>query len=128
MDNCITCESRTECTSCIDGFIINNNLCHKINNNDNNNDDDGLGIGVTLGIIFGCIGFVLLVIGIVYFLWKKVFNKNNNQDNAESVKNFANNDAINIDGNEKVEIVKVEKNVDNEKVVVFPKRRSIHNG
>ncbi len=40
MDNCNTCESRTECTSCLDGFILSNNLCNKINNDNNDNNDN----------------------------------------------------------------------------------------
>ena len=125
MDNCNTCESRTECTSCLDGFILSNNLCNKINND--NNDDDGLGTGAIIGIVFGVVGFLLLAILTGYYLIKKVFNKNNGKQVNTNANNAVNDDAINIDGNERVEIVKDEKTVDTEKVDVQNKKRSIHN-
>ena len=125
MDNCNTCESRTECTSCLDGFILSNNLCNKINND--NNDDDGLGTGAIIGIVFGVVGFLLLAILTGYYLIKKVFNKNNGKQVNTNANNAVNDDAINIEGNERVEIVKDEKTVDTEKVDVQNKKRSIHN-
>jgi len=125
MDNCNTCESRTECTSCLDGFILSNNLCNKINND--NNDDDGLGTGAIIGIVFGVVGFLLLAILTGYYLIKKVFNKNNGNQVNTNANNAVNDDAINIEGNERVEIVKDEKNVETEKVDVQNKKRSIHN-
>ena len=125
MDNCNTCESRTECTSCLDGFILSNNLCNKINND--NNDDDGLGTGAIIGIVFGVVGFLLLAILTGYYLIKKVFNKNNGKQVNTNANNAVNDDAINIEGNERVEIVKDEKNVETEKVDVQNKKRSIHN-
>ena len=125
MDNCNTCESRTECTSCLDGFILSNNLCNKINTD--NNDDDGLGTGAIIGIVFGVVGFLLLAILTGYYLIKKVFNKNNGKQVNTNANNAVNDDAINIEGNERVEIVKDEKTVDTEKVDVQNKKRSIHN-
>ena len=83
MDNCNTFDSRTECTSCLDGFFLSNNLCNKINNDNN---DDGLGTGAIIGIVFGAVGFLLIVILTGYYLIKKVFNKNNGNNRLKLLK------------------------------------------
>jgi len=124
MDNCITCDSSTVCTSCQEGFTLNDHSCNNIANKDD--DDDGLSTGAIIGIVFGCVGFLLLVAGVVYFLMAKVFKKNNNND-METIPN------------EKVEIPEEkadkepeneEKNLQKEKeneAVVHTTRRTIHN-
>ena len=123
MDNCITCDSSTVCTSCQEGFTLNDHSCSNIANDE---DDDGLSTGAIIGIVFGCVGFLLLIAGVVYFLMAKVFKKNNNND-METIPN------------EKVEIPEEkadkepeneEKNLQKEKeneAVVHTKRRTIHN-
>ena len=80
MDNCIKCDSGTVCTSCQEGFNLNNNhLCSKIDTNNNNDKkNDGLSTGAILGIVFGCVGFLLIVAGVIYLLVTKVFKKNKN--------------------------------------------------
>ena len=123
MENCITCDSSTVCTSCQEGFTLNDHSCSNIANDE---DDDGLSTGAIIGIVFGCVGFLLLIAGVVYFLMAKVFKKNNNND-METIPN------------EKVEIPEEkadkepeneEKNLQKEKeneAVVHTKRRTIHN-
>ena len=111
MDNCITCDSSTVCTSCQAGFVLSGNLCSNADDG-----DDGLSTGAIIGIVFGCIGFLLLVAGIAFFLITKIFKKNNNN-------------VIQMDANNKVEIQE-EKGVEKEKVnevVLHKAKRSIHN-
>ena len=111
MDNCITCDSSTVCTSCQAGFVLSGNLCSNADDG-----DDGLSTGAIIGIVFGCIGFLLLVAGIAFFLITKVFKKNINN-------------VIQMDANNKVEIQE-EKGVEKEKVnevVLHKAKRSIHN-
>ena len=78
IENCVTCSSRTVCTKCEEGFRVNNNICQKIV--PNNDDKQGLSTGEIVGIVFGCVGFLLIVSGVVYFLIKK-FKKNNDNPN-----------------------------------------------
>ena len=79
IDNCITCNSSTVCTLCHNGFTLNeNNQCNKIYTN-NNNSNEGLSTGAKIGIVFGCLGFVLLMAGIVYFIWNKFYKKKNDE-------------------------------------------------
>ena len=111
MDNCITCDSSTVCTSCQAGFVLSDNLCSNADD-----DDDGLSKGAIIGIVFGCIGFLLLVAGIAFFLITKIFKKNINN-------------VIQMNANNKVEIQE-EKGVEKEKVnevVLHKAKRSIHN-
>ena len=111
MDNCITCDSSTVCTSCQAGFVLSGNLCSNADDG-----DDGLSTGAIIGIVFGCIGFLLLVAGIAFFLITKIFKKNINN-------------VIQMDANNKVEIQE-EKGVEKEKVnevVLHKAKRSIHN-
>ena len=111
MDNCITCDSSTVCTSCQAGFVLSGNLCSNADDG-----DDGLSTGAIIGIVFGCIGFLLLVAGIAFFLITKIFKKNINN-------------VIQMDADNKVEIQE-EKGVEKEKVnevVLHKAKRSIHN-
>ena len=126
MDNCVTCASSTDCTSCKNGFTLNNKKCVNNNENGKNDNDDGLSTGAIIGIVFGCLGFLLIISGIGYFVFNKFFKRDNN--------------IVKPDINEKVEI-KVEKfennpeiddkeleNVKQNAVVVHSTKRSIHNG
>ena len=133
--NCIICDSSTVCTSCEEGFFLNNKICSKIINNKNNDDNDsGLSKGKIIGIVFGCFGFLLLIVGIVFFIINKLSKKNKNSNNI-----------TNIEENDKVEIVddkiskdeKVEKAQENEEkivenlkqndIVIHSVKRNIHN-
>ena len=71
IDNCLTCDSSTICTSCQAGFTIKNNICEKIESSSG----DNLSTGAIVGIVFGCLGFLLLVAGGVYILINKIFKK-----------------------------------------------------
>ena len=72
IDNCISCESSTKCISCKNGFSVNNNyLCEEIPE-----DVSKLSTGAIIGIILGCLFFLLLVVIIGYFVIKKIFKKN----------------------------------------------------
>ena len=75
MENCIKCNSGDVCLSCQEGYQINDNKkCEKINSEK----DDGykLSTGEIIGIIFGCIGFLLILI-ITILLFMKKYSKNN---------------------------------------------------
>ena len=60
LDNCIKCTSKTVCTSCKEGYFINNNFCEKISESDDDNND--LSIGAIIGIICGCLIIILILI------------------------------------------------------------------
>ena len=66
LDNCIKCKSKTECTYCKEGFVVNNNICKKINDENNK-----LSKGVIAGIVVGCSLFFLLSSGLAYYLISK---------------------------------------------------------
>ena len=116
IDNCITCTSTTVCTKCIEGFNVENNICQIITST-NNSSDKKLSTGAITGIVFGCLGFLLIVAGVVYFLLSG-FKKNigNNAEinlavNEENVNNFNVNDKIDIENHD----------------IGTTKKRSIHN-
>ena len=117
IDNCITCSSKTVCTKCQEGFKINNNICQMISNS-NDDKDKKLSSGAIIGIVFGCVGFLLIVAGVVYFLlnkFKKISptkSETNLPVSEEVEKNFEN-----------VQQDVIQNNPDSEKV----KKRSIHN-
>ena len=125
IDNCFSCVSKTECTSCQNGYALNNNkFCDIINNEDDNN----LSIGAIIGIVFGCLGFLVFVALIVYYLLKKVFKKNDNLASNEAQNN------IQITEGKKDKIQDVEdieenseKEVEKNKIIIHKTRRSIHN-
>ena len=59
--NCIICDSGTVCTSCQNEFRLDNNIYVS------NNMEDGsynLSTGAIIGIVFGCLGFILIIAGI----------------------------------------------------------------
>ena len=113
IDNCITCSSKTICTKCQEGFNINDGICKMVSDKDKK-----LSTGAIVGIVFGCVGFLLIVAGVVYFLLKKfkkigpIKSETNLPVNEEKVNNFE---------NEQQDII--ENNPDSKKV----KKRSIHN-
>ena len=72
MDNCLTCISNKECLSCQEGYKINNNKCEKIEKENNNNK---LSTGAIIGIVFGCVGFLLFASLVAFFLYKKFATK-----------------------------------------------------
>ena len=117
IENCVTCSSSKICLSCKEGFNVNNNnQCEKVIND--NKDEDKLKTGEITGIVFGCVGFLLIVIGVTFFLVKKFSNK------------FPNNKGVNTIVNEDIENIRTvtqEKNNKNEVVVHSTRRRSIHN-
>ena len=123
MDNCITCDSSTVCTSCQEGFTLNDHSCSNIANDE---DDNGLSTGAIIGIVFGCVGFLLLVAGVVYFLMAKVFKKNNNND-METIPGgkveIPEEKADKEPENEEKNLQKEKENV----AVVHTTRRTIHN-
>ena len=42
-----------------------------VDDDDDDDDDDKLSTGAIIGIVFGCVGFVLIVLGIIYLIIKK---------------------------------------------------------
>ena len=128
IDNCISCTSKTECTSCQNGFILNSNKkCEKVNNDN----DEKLSTGAIIGIVFGCLGFLIVSALVGYYLYKKFFIKkgdipsNNVQNNIQTIKEK--NDKI--QENEDIEEINVEpeKEIEQNKIVKHTNRRSIHN-
>ena len=77
LDNCIKCTSKTVCTSCKEGYFINNNFCEKISESDDDNND--LSIGAIIGIICGCL--IIILILILFFIFRKKICRKNNMDN-----------------------------------------------
>ena len=75
INNCMKCTSGTECIKCQNGFELNNNICNIIKTDDD--DDDKLSTGAIIGIVFGSVGFLLIVLGIIYYILKK--EKKDNQ-------------------------------------------------
>ena len=71
IENCVTCTSSTICISCKDGYNVNNNICQIISSDE----DKKLTTGAIIGIVFGCLGFLLVVAGVVYYLMNKVLKK-----------------------------------------------------
>ena len=69
--------------------------------------------GAIIGIVFGCVGFLLIVAGVVLFLIKK-FKKNNETINKE-----------------KIDLEKIEEKQnemdDKDTVNIYSKKRNIHN-
>ena len=124
IENCLNCTSSTVCTGCEEEFEVNNSKCQKkVTQVNSDSKDDKLSTGAIIGIVFGCLGFMLLVAGGVYFLLNK-FRKNNEVMNTivpeekVDVKQFSEKNKE-IDENENCEKI-------SEKAVQSTKR-SIHN-
>ena len=73
MPNCSTCYSGIVCTSCQEGFNLDNNKCIK---SDEDDKDSGLSKGAVVGISLGSVLFLLIIIGIAYIIYKKRIKKN----------------------------------------------------
>ena len=128
IENCLTCDSDTTCTSCKEGFIVNNNKCQEIISNGNlSNEDKKLSTGAIIGIVFGCLGFLLITGGLVYFLMNKVFLKQNDMKeiNKEKIDEKDENveEKENIENNPQSDTINVKQN----EVFVHTARRNIHN-
>ena len=132
INNCITCASSTVCTSCAQGYNINNNICQKIGDDDDDDDDDNsLSTGGIIGIVFGCLGFLLLVLLTIYFFMKKILKKNNPTveiiDNEKQTDKISESEKPNdVENEKKDEIAETDKVNENE-VKIHKGKRSIHN-
>ena len=132
INNCITCASSTVCTSCAQGYNINNNICQKIGDDDDDDDDDNsLSTGGIIGIVFGCLGFLLLVLLTIYFFMKKILKKNNPTveiiDNEKQTDKISEREKPNdVENEKKDEIAETDKVNENE-VKIHKGKRSIHN-
>ena len=116
INNCVTCESSIKCLSCQEGFDLNNGICNTIISNDDN--DNKLSTGAIIGIVFGCLGFLVLVGGVVYFLINKYYNRNINDTNM-------NNDIKIV---EEKQYNNIQEDKDNDPEVINPStKRTIHN-
>ena len=70
------------CTYCKEGFVVNNNICKKINDENNK-----LSKGVIAGIVVGCSLFFLLSSGLAYYLISKknIIKNSDKEDIPEKV-------------------------------------------
>ena len=111
IDNCKTCTSLTVCAECDERYRVNNGKCEVISSS--SDDNKKLKTGAIIGIVFGCVGFLLIVAGVVLFLIKK-FKKNNETINKE-----------------KIDLEKIEEKqdeMDDKDIVnIYSKKRNIHN-
>ena len=118
LDNCVKCLSKTICTHCQEGFVINNNICEKIKDSDNN-----LSTGAIVGIIVGCLVFLLLVAGLVYYLLKKKIANKIIVDNGNAPEKVEMTDEKMKKENEKENGNRTEKNP----VMIHTLKRAINN-
>ena len=72
--NCEKCSSKTKCTSCKKGYELEDKdgktICEE---------DNGLSTGAIIGIVFGCVGFLAIVIIIIICILKR----RNKEDKGE---------------------------------------------
>lgn len=129
INNCVTCESSTKCLSCENGFDLKNDICinkesDSNDGNDNNDDNNKLSTAAILGIVFGCLGFLLILAGTGYFLFNKFIRKNNFKNTIETVDGHTNErkkiDVVQEDTEKVVEEIK-------DNIVVHTNKRSISN-
>ena len=66
MCHCLTCNSSSVCTSCEAGFNLDNNKCKE------EEKDSGLSKGAIAGISLGSLFFLLILLAIAYFVFKKI--------------------------------------------------------
>ena len=103
---------------------MENDICTEIISNDDN-DDNKLKTGAIIGIVFGCLGFFLLVAGALYFFMAKFFKKNGDVDN------IIENNMVEVTEekreNNQEEDARVPENENENKIEVHTNRRSIHN-
>ena len=117
ISNCMKCLSSNECISCQSGFELNNNICNKIVTDD----DDKLSTGTIIGIVFGCVGFVLIVLCIIYFIFIKGKKDNSipKVDNEEKKENKNTENKIKMEELDKqsdIEIYNNQRKITNNKV------------
>ena len=115
LDNCIKCKSKTECISCQEGFFINNNICEKIESDKNKN----LSTGAIIGIIVGCLCFLILVGVLVWYFYKLKASKNIIPQKEE----ITNGKNLKGQENEKENANQIEK----DSIVIHNTKRIIHN-
>ena len=80
-------------------------------------DDDKLSTGAIIGIVFGCVGFILIVLGIIYFILKKRKKDNqitlNNEEKISEEKvendNIYNNNNNNQQHEDEIQIEDIDK-------------------
>ena len=131
INNCIKCTSNTICTYCEEGYKVNENyLCQKIISDDNS-DDNGLSTGAIIGIVFGCLGFLLFVALTGYYLYKKFYNKRQPKI-GESIDNkieteLKNDEKIDVNNVGKENDEKIEEKIEKNNIMIHTTRRSIHN-
>ena len=74
--NCRKCSSKTKCTSCKNGYKLEDEdgktICEE---------DNGLSTGAIIGIVFGCVGFLVIVALIIICILKR-----RNKENEEEIK------------------------------------------
>ena len=118
---CMQCTSNGNCIKCAPNYNSKGNGC--INPNDED-DSDNLSKGAIIGIVFGCLGFLIIIAILIYFLLKKyIFKKDDKIEN--------------IDENNGIEAIEIQKeNVpqtegtienDNRNQVITHKKRKINN-
>ena len=118
---CMQCTSNGNCIKCAPNYNSKGNGC--INPNDED-DSDNLSKGAIIGIVFGCLGFLIIIAILIYFFLKKyIFKKDDKIEN--------------IDENNGIEAIEIQKeNVpqtegtienDNRNQVITHKKRKINN-
>ena len=115
IENCEECVSESECTKCISGYEINNNLCSKIekeSQNENKDDNKWKSIAIA-AIVLGTIGTVASIVAIIMILLKVIFKNHSKYKN-----NDAGTDSVNLKNNE-------EKNEND--IIIQSNKRTIHN-
>ena len=117
INNCITCNSNTTCLSCKDGYILNNHICKK-REQKNDDKDNKLSTGAIVGIIFGCLGFLLIVAGVIIFILYKLKKNKFGNNNPSLVKNEK------VDEKDIVGKVNLEKP---DEIQIQSSKRGIHN-
>jgi len=97
-------------------YIVNNNVCEEVQETDSSN---GLSTGAIVGIIAGCLVFLLLVVGMIIFIFKKKISNRKNTDIIE-----VNDEQIKKEGpNEKENGFRTEK----DSVIFHTIKRSVSN-
>ena len=75
IQNCQKCDSKTKCTSCRKGYKLKDEdgktICK----------EEGLSTGAIIGIVFGCVGFLAIIVLIIICILKK-----RNEQKGEEIK------------------------------------------
>ena len=81
--NCVACTSSSVCKECQKDFVLKDNKCQLTSNQDGGSKSSSkLSTGAIIGIVLGCLGFLLLIAGGVYFLLN--FRKNKTMTTTET--------------------------------------------